>query len=121
MKEYLTMRLPLRREMMTTVRLAAGGVCSAAGMSYDGGEDCKLCVTESLLLMMRRGFTAAEVRFFPAPQGGIAVRAEGTEGEAAMPATDEDEIALALLSALAENVDIDREKGVIAFLFGQQA
>ncbi len=124
MKDYLFVRVPLRREMMTTVRLTTGGVCSAAGMSYDGGEDCKVCVTESLLLLMRRGFSAAEVRFFAAEDGGLKVRVEGTEGAADLPASDEDEIALALLNALAADVAMDKAGDAvtaIAFAFGQQA
>ena len=123
MKDYLDLRVPLRREMMTTVRLATGGVCSAAGMSYDGGEDCKVCVTESLLLLMRRGFVSARVCFCAA-EGGIQVRVTGEEGAAAVPLADEDEIALALLNALAEDVAMDRADDAIraiAFTFGQQA
>ena len=123
MKDYLDLRVPLRREMMTTVRLATGGVCSAAGMSYDGGEDCKVCVTESLLLLMRRGFVSARVCFCAA-EGGIQVRVTGEEGAAAVPLADEDEIALALLNALAEDVAMDRADDTIraiAFTFGQQA
>ena len=120
MKEYLSLRVPLRREMMTAVRLAAGGVCSAAGMSYDGGEDCKVCVTEGLLLLMRRGFCAADVCFTQAEEGML-VRVSAAEGCAAGETTDEDEIALALLNALAADVAIDREKGVISFMFGLQA
>ena len=95
MKEYLCLSLPLRREMMTTVRLATGGVCAVAGLSYDGGEDCKVCVTESLLLLMRRGFTAADVRF-TACDRGIDVRVQGTEGSADLALTDRAESALAL-------------------------
>lgn len=124
MKEYLCLRIPLRREMMTTVRLATGGVCSAAGMSYDGGEDCKVCVTESLLLLMRRGFSAASVCFSAAQDGGMQVRVTGEEGAADLPPSDEDEIALALLNALASDVAMDRTDGApgaIAFVFGQQA
>ena len=123
MKDYLDLRVPLRREMMTTVRLATGGVCSAAGMSYDGGEDCKVCVTESLLLLMRRGFVSARVCFCAA-EGGIQVRVTGEEGAAAVPLADEDEIALALLNALAEDVAMDRADDTIraiAFTFGQRA
>ena len=123
MKDYLDLRVPLRREMMTTVRLATGGVCSAAGMSYDGGEDCKVCVTESLLLLMRRGFVSARV-CFSAADGGIQVRVTGEEGAAAVPLADEDEIALALLNALAEDVAMDRADDTIraiVFTFGQQA
>ena len=116
MKEYLCLRIPLRREMMTTVRLATGGVCSAAGMSYDGGE--------SLLLLMRRGFSAASVCFSAAQDGGMQVRVTGEEGAAGLPPSDEDEIALALLNALASDVAMDRTDGApgaIAFVFGQQA
>lgn len=124
MKDYLDLRVPLRREMMTTVRLATGGVCSAAGMSYDGGEDCKVCVTESLLLLMRRGFVSAQISFCAAADGGIQVRVTGKEGAAAVPLADEDEIALALLNALAEDVAMDRADDTIraiAFTFGQRA
>ena len=120
MKDYLFVRVPLRREMMTTVRLTTGGVCSAAGMSYDGGEDCKVCVTESLLLLMRRGFTAADVRF-TACDRGIDVRVQGTQGQADLSLTDEDEIALALLNALAESVSTREAEGCISFVFGSQA
>lgn len=124
MKEYLCLRLPLKREMMTTVRLATGGVCSVAGMSYDGGEDCKVCVTESLLLLMRRGFTSARVCFFAEEEGGIGVRVTGEAPGALSPFSEEDEIALALLNALASDVTMEKSEGevsAIAFLFGQQA
>lgn len=124
MKEYFVLRTPLKREMMTAVRLATGGVCSSAGMSYDGGEDCKVCVTESLLLLMRRGFVSARVCFCAAADGGIQVRVTGEEGAAAVPLADEDEIALALLNALAEDVAMDRADDTIraiVFTFGQQA
>ena len=46
------------------------------------------------------------------------------EGAAAVPLADEDEIALALLNALAEDVAMDRADDTIraiAFTFGQQA
>ena len=123
MKEYLCLQVPLRREMMTAVRLAAGGVCSAAGMSYDDGEDCKVCVTESLLLLLRRGFSSARVSFAPA-EGGMRVCVTGEACEERKPFSDEDEIALALLHALAREVTMDKAEGdvgEIAFLFGQTA
>ena len=120
MNRYLSLELPLRREMMTTVRLATGGVCAAAGLSYDGGEDCKVCVTESLLLLMRRGFSAASVQFYEDARG-IDVRVRGTEGGGDAALSDEDEIALALLNALAESVCVRDADGSITFLFGSQA
>ena len=119
MKEYLTLCLPLRREMMTTARLATGGVCAVAGMSYDGCEDCKVCVTESLLLLMRRGVSAASVQFTDCERG-ICVRVRGTDGSASVALSDEDEIALALLNALAESVTMQEAEGCISFVFGSQ-
>ena len=52
------------------------------------------------------------------------VRVTGEEGAAGLPPSDEDEIALALLNALASDVAMDRTDGApgaIAFVFGQQA
>ena len=95
-------------------------VCAAAGLSYDGGADCKVCVTESLLLLMRRGFSAASVQFYEDARG-IDVRVRGTEGGGDTALSDEDEIALALLNALAESVCVCDADGSITFLFGSQA
>ena len=55
MDELLSLRVALSPDVMTTVRLATGGVCSLVSLSYDDGEDCKVCVTESLLLLVRGG------------------------------------------------------------------
>ena len=73
---------------------------------------------------MRRGFVSAQVSFCAAADGGIQVRVTGKEGAAAVPLADEDEIALALLNALAEDVAMDRADDTIraiVFTFGQQA
>ena len=40
MEELLTLNVLLKNELMTTVRLATGGVCSLEGLSLDGSEDC---------------------------------------------------------------------------------
>ena len=122
MKEYLCLRLPLKREMMTTVRLATGGVCSVAGMSYDGGEDCKVCVTESFLLLLRGGYARANVVFSDGDALSVRVEGEGTAQGGAE--SDEDEIALALINALAQNVQMRRSGGTVSavsFTFGKQA
>lgn len=63
MNEVLSLRLALSPDVMTTVRLATGGVCSLLSLSYDDGEDCKVCVTESLLLLLRGGYAHARVVF----------------------------------------------------------
>ena len=123
MKEQMTLTFPLRSEFLTTVRLATGGVCSLAGLDLDASEDCKVCVTESLLLLLRRGFSSARVSFAPA-EGGMRVCVTGEACEERKPFSDEDEIALALLHALAREVTMDKaegEVGEIAFLFGQTA
>lgn len=123
MDELLSLRVALSPDVMTTVRLATGGVCSLVSLSYDDGEDCKVCVTESLLLLLRRGFSSARVSFAPA-EGGMRVCVTGEACEERKPFSDEDEIALALLHALAREVTMDKaegEVGEIAFLFGQTA
>lgn len=121
MKELLRLRIPLRSDIMTTVRLTTGGVCSLAGLTYDGGEDCKVCVTESLLLLLHGGCAAAEVVFTLSER--LEVRVEGLDPLGGQASSDEDEIAAALLNALAGDVAMQRREGVlreIAFTFGLQ-
>ncbi len=122
MMEILSLRVALSPDVMTTVRLATGGVCSLLSLSYDDGEDCKVCVTESLLLLLRGGYARANVVFSDGDE--LSVRVEG-EGEATAPQqSDEDEIALALINALAQNVKMRRSEGAlsgISFTFGKQA
>lgn len=122
MNEVLSLRLALSPDVMTTVRLATGGVCSLLSLSYDDGEDCKVCVTESLLLLLRGGYAHARVVF--ADSDALSVLVEG-EGEASAHAeNDEDEIALALINALAQDVEMKKEGGTVAkvtFTFGKQA
>ena len=118
MKTLMSMRFPLESNLMTTVRLAAGGICSLAGLDLDASEDFKVCVTESLLLLMHAGYSCAFVEFHE--ENGV--RAVLTGEDRTGPAADatEDEIGAALLSALAENVEMQREGGApvkIAFRF----
>ena len=63
MKKVFDLHCPISREVMTAVRLATGAVCSLAGLDLDRGEDCKVCVTESLLLLTHEGFSEANVHF----------------------------------------------------------
>lgn len=116
------LEIPLLNEVMTTVRLTTGGVCSLAGLSFDDGEDCKVCVTESLLLLQHGGFRRALLVFEDGDT--FACRAEGL-GETAEP-TDafEDEISAALVQALAEDVVMEKTDGLvrkISFHFGKSA
>lgn len=106
MKELLLLRFPLGSDILTTVRLATGGVCSLAGLGLDESEDCKVCVTESLLLLQHGGSSAARLAFYS--DGGLTVEVASEEAGTPAPCA-EDEISLALLSALVENLVIERE------------
>lgn len=73
--EKFSVSMPLSNEYLTTVRLATGGLCALCGFDVDSAEDFKVCVTESLLILKRNGFQAAEVCFgweksSPAPYRG---------------------------------------------------
>ncbi len=106
----LKLSIPLGNEILTTVRLATGGVCSLAGLDIDRSEDCKLCITESLLLLLHAGYSAARVEF--SREEGLLVRVEG-EGMGTGKEGAETEISEALLGALAGSVSFERKDGVL--------
>ncbi len=108
MKIIFELSFPLRSDLMTTVRLAAGGVCALKGLDMDASEDCKVCITESLLLLKHRGYAVGRVRFFESE--GLSVRVEG-EGVGQEEESPEDEISLALLSALLGTVETTEKGG----------
>lgn len=120
MEPLMTLQFPLKREMMTTVRLVTGGVCSLVGLGLDDSEDCKVCVTESLLILARRGFTEAKATFLHDRR--LDVRLEGVgERTAPEPRSTEEEISVALLSALVEDLAMSGTDGdvtSISFGFG---
>ena len=101
--EKFSVKLPLTGEYLTTVRLTTGGLCSLAGFDVDTAEDYKVCVTESLLILRRNGFSVAEIEFgvgqtLSCCVCGLEKNGEKQEGM-------EDEISRALLSALLGTVD----------------
>ena len=119
MNELLTLKIRLQSDMMTTVRLTTGGVCSLAGLDLDESEDCKVCVTESLLLLLHRGYRAASLSF--RAEEGLKIRVEGEEAGEIGEESVEDEISAALLGALAEDVTTEKEGDclrAIGFRFG---
>ena len=61
--EKFCVTLPLTGEYLTTVRLTTGGLCALVGFDVDSAEDYKVCVTESLLILKRNGFSSAEIEF----------------------------------------------------------
>lgn len=118
MKNAMTMIFPLNSDYMTTVRLATGGVCSLAELNLDDSEDCKVCVTESLLVFMRNGFTSARL-VFTCEQGlHVQIFAEGSP---TAQLSVEDEISFALLGALVSDLSMQKTDGCvseISFRFG---
>lgn len=121
MKELITLRLPLEGAPMTTVRLATGGVAASFGLGLDDSEDLKLCVTESLLLLLHGGKTHAQVSFSE-EEAQLYITVVG-EGKAENGGTmSEDDISEALLEALAEEVDLEKTDGRVgrvAFRFSK--
>ncbi len=117
MKELFALELPLGNGQMTTVRLATGGVAASFGLGLDDSEDLKLCVTESLLLLLHAGSGRARVEFSEdGAQLFVAVLGAGeTTFGGGMP---EDDISEALLSALAEDALVERkDAGIVRVSF----
>ena len=118
----ITLEIPLQSALNTTVRLTTGGVCAFAGLSFDDSEDCKVCVTESLILLAKSGYRRARITF--TGESGLEAVIEGRElGEKGAEAA-EDEISAALIAALAENVVMEKSGGAISeirFQFGLKA
>lgn len=111
MKTFFDFSLPLKdNALMTTVRLSVGGLAAVAALDIDEAEDFKVCVTESLLLFKRNGFSLGKAHF-EIEEGTITscLTAEG-EGERTEGTETEDEISYALLGALVDDVQFHREK-----------
>ena len=118
----ITLEFPLQSALNTTVRLTTGGVCAFAGLSFDDSEDCKVCVTESLILLAGRGFTRARLPF--SGEEELTAVIEGKDRAEAGAKDEGDEISAALISALAENVVMEKTDGEIykiRFQFGRKA
>lgn len=120
MDEKIILQFPLKNDYLTTVRLTTGGVCSLASIDLETSEDCKVCVTESLLLLKRNGYAAAEIAF--ACEGGLSVHIEGKNKTGEIASSEEDEISCVLLSALVENLITEHDdSGISALSFGFEA
>ena len=101
--EKFLVTLPLTGEYLTTVRLTTGGLCALVGFNVDETEDFKVCVTESLLILKRNGFSSALIEFsvdetLRCELVGETLSSQKEEGI-------EDEISRALLSALLGKVE----------------
>ncbi len=100
--DKFTVSLPLTGEYLTTVRLTTGGLCSLVGFDVDSAEDFKVCVTESLLILKRNGFSSATITFTVGEALACEVQGDCLDGE--KEDSMEEEISRALLSALLGDV-----------------
>lgn len=116
MMSLMSLEFPLSADIMTTVRLVTGGVCALVGFGIDDAEDCKVCVTEALLLLLHGGAQSAKLCFERGEKLSVTMEAECARG-----ADSSDEISVALLSALVEDLDIASERDFtrISFAFGK--
>lgn len=114
--KLMSLEFPLNKDVLTTVRLVTGGVCALVGFGLDEAEDCKVCVTESLLLLLGSGGKTARVSFQRGDTLLISLEAENA-GEEAVSSLEE-EISVALLKALVRDLKIVREKECARISFG---
>ena len=106
--EKFSIKTPLNGEYLTTVRLATGGLCALAGFDVDTAEDYKVCVTESLLLLKRNGYSEASIEFCVGETLGC--RVVGEQGGEPCESGAEDEISYALLLALLGEVQFEKDE-----------
>ena len=114
MNALMKVCFPIRTELMTTVRLMTGGLGSHVGLGVDDTEDCKACVTESLLMLLSAGYRSAELLF--SEDDGLSVSVTGTDKTQNKVSMYEEEISMALLEALSEGFVIEKEAGVLRTL-----
>ena len=114
--KLMSLDFPLSSEIMTTVRLVTGGVCALIGFDLDETEDCKVCVTESLLLLLHGGAKHAGLRF--EREDGLRVYLEAENCDPEAMTKDGEEISVALLSALVEDLEIRRDSTLARISFG---
>ena len=105
--EKFCVTLPLTGEYLTTVRLTTGGLCSLVGFDVDATEDFKVCVTECLLILNRNGFAAATISLTLGRELACEITGEQLKGD--IIDTPENDISLALLSALLGSVEFVNE------------
>ena len=115
--KHFSIALPLDTEYFTTVRLTTGGVCALANFDVESTEDFKVCVTESLLILKRSGFSSARISYLLGEP--LFCEIVGEERAGAMEEGLDDEISFALLTALLGEVEfVKDEKGqVVAVKF----
>ena len=111
-----TAELPLSNDFFTTVRLTTGGVCALRGLDVDFTEDVKVCVTEGLLVLKRNGYSRARLSFAFRGEGGkmrCRLIGMGERKGKADEGSAEDEISFALLAALVEESNVEKDGAAV--------
>jgi hypothetical protein len=91
-------------EYLTAVRLVVGAICAQSDVDVDSLEDFKVCVTESCIIARNCGYERAEITFKNA--GGVCAEVKGLGGT---PKEADNELSLALISALVSSCEIEKQ------------
>ena len=111
MKEFKVKFHLADSEYMTALRLVCGAACSVHGLDVDALEDFKVCVTESAIILKNCGFDEVEVTF-----GGGEKFTACVEGFGGKPEEGENELSLALISALVSSCGLEKQGEAITKL-----
>ena len=95
-------------EYLTALRLVAGAVCSSADVDIDALEDFKVCVTECANILKNCRFERIKAQFDT--ENGVVATLTGLGGKADR---GDNELSLALISALVDSCEIDEKNGII--------
>lgn len=106
MKDFIVKFNLADDEYLTALRLVAGAVCTVREVDVDTMEDFKVCVTESALILKNSGFESVEATFC----GDGATYVQGVGGK---PEEGDNELSVALISALFEECEFVRRGNVI--------
>ena len=106
--EKFALKTPLTGEYLTTVRLTTGGLCALAEFDMEGTEDFKVCVTESLLILKRSGFSYATIEFGVGE--ALSCKLVGEDKQSQAYGEAEDDISYALLEALLGTVTFEKDE-----------
>jgi hypothetical protein len=91
------------------VRLVVGAICSQGDKDLDATEDFKVCVTESCLILKNCQFERAEITFW-LEGGEVCAKVCGIGGK---PAEGDNDLSLALISALVSSCEIEKNNNAI--------
>lgn len=108
MKEFTVKFYLSDSEYMTALRLVCGAVGSNYELDLDALEDFKVCVTESAIILKNCGFETVTAVF-----GGGSELTCSVYGEGGAPKGGDNELSLALISALVGGCDIVRNGEII--------